>query len=396
MGFEAGRAGVLRLFNRQMGGQASWLVIFGLIGAAVAVSKMKRPLFKEPRSQAVLLWLVWFFTLAVYFSTAGFFHRYYLNLIAPSIAALCGISVTELWQSYREKGWRGWILPLALLATAGVQAVLLIPYPAWVQQLGPGILILGMFSFLALAILRIIRSYSPYLPASILALGLTGLLIAPAVWSITTITHGVSASMPVAGPGQSMGPMRNPGANLIGLGFMGINEGMNITKLVDFLKRNRKEEKFLLAVPNARLAWDIILETGDPVMAMGGFMGMDNILTVENIDHMVKNGDVRYFLVRRMPQIPAGARPIQPGTRPALGGIFGGAGALREIDKWIEEHGTLVPDEAWKDTTDLNRERPTQAAIGWLPFTNIPFSALRPGIRGSLKLYDLRPESTKS
>ena len=41
------------------------------------------------------------------------------------------------------------------------------------------------------------------------------------------------------------------------------------------------QARFLLATPNTQFAAPIIIGTGQPVMAMGGFSGRDPILTVE-------------------------------------------------------------------------------------------------------------------
>ena len=53
----------------------------------------------------------------------------------------------------------------------------------------------------------------------------------------------------------------------------------------------------MLATPSARLAAPIIIRTGQPVMAMGGFSGRDPILTVEALADLARRGDVRYVLL---------------------------------------------------------------------------------------------------
>jgi 4-amino-4-deoxy-L-arabinose transferase-like glycosyltransferase len=47
-GNDGGPAGVLRLFNRPLGGQIGWLIAFGLMGFAAASAKLKKPRFKDP------------------------------------------------------------------------------------------------------------------------------------------------------------------------------------------------------------------------------------------------------------------------------------------------------------------------------------------------------------
>ncbi len=57
-------------------------------------------------------------------------------------------------------------------------------------------------------------------------------------------------------------------------------------------------------------------------MAVGGFSGSDNILTVERLSRMVADGEIRYF---------------QIGGR--------GMGRQSEISRWVQEHGEVVTFE---------------------------------------------------
>ena len=64
-----------------------------------------------------------------------------------------------------------------------------------------------------------------------------------------------------------------------------------------YLEANRGTTKFLVAVPSSQSADSIIIATGEPVMAMGGFTGSDPILTADSVAQLVKDGTVRYFLL---------------------------------------------------------------------------------------------------
>jgi 4-amino-4-deoxy-L-arabinose transferase-like glycosyltransferase len=113
--FNTGDPGLLRLFNEPLGGQIVWLLPMALLGM-LALAWQRRPHFREDRrQQSLILWGTWLLTMAIFFSMASFFHQYYLSTLAPAICALFGISVVVMWQDYRRSGWRGWLLPLALL-----------------------------------------------------------------------------------------------------------------------------------------------------------------------------------------------------------------------------------------------------------------------------------------
>jgi 4-amino-4-deoxy-L-arabinose transferase-like glycosyltransferase len=407
-GNDGGPAGVLRLFNHALGGQIGWLIVFGLVGGAAASAKLKKPRFKDPPSRMLLLMLVWFFSMAVYFSTAGFFHRYYLALIAPSVAALAGIGFSALKELSRGGGRLRWGFTFAVLVSAVVQLVLLRSYPGWRIPLAAALAACSLSST-ATALCSSKSAHRRRLENAAAAIGFAGLLIAPAVWSMTPLIFGGNPSMPAAGPelapgysgappgqrGPGLGPMA--GFGMRGGGFRGggalgrpAHGVLGSTNLVKFVLAHRTSEKFLLAVPTARQAWDIILETGEPVMAMGGFMGSDHILNPEKIERMIAAGDVRYFLVRKVPETPAGGRPFGPAAG-MRGGPGGGSEEQLAIERWIEKRGTTVPDEEWKEEEDLNRAK----AIG-PPAPRALNAPGRPFLRaimggGALALYDLKP-----
>jgi hypothetical protein len=68
-------------------------------------------------------------------------------------------------------------------------------------------------------------------------------------------------------------------------------------KLLAFLQCNHQSEAYLLAAVNARQAAPIIIATGDPVVALGGFMGRDPSLTVDGFARLVEDHRVRFALV---------------------------------------------------------------------------------------------------
>lgn len=113
------------------------LAVVGLLAAA---SQRRPRLPLDGKQGALVLWGTWLLTMAAFFSVAGMFHRYYLVMLAPAIAALVGIGVAALWKDYRSPGWRGWLLPLALVGTAAVQGYFILSsYEGWPVWLTPGI-----------------------------------------------------------------------------------------------------------------------------------------------------------------------------------------------------------------------------------------------------------------
>ncbi len=374
---ETGNPGPLRLFNTQLGGQTSWLLPLAIIGLILAGWRagIRFPLNK--RQQALVMWGMWLLTMGVFFSVAGFFHTYYLVMLAPSICALAAIGLIALWQEYQQSNWRGWLLSAALLITAAVQAMMLLPYNGFRELLIPAILLLTLVAVILLLLARFVtRMQSRRILMTAIAIGMFGLLIAPLVWTGSSLVLPSVALIPRAGP-VSLTDIGFPGGrnglNGAGFpggrngqfpGFAGGRAGFNIGQIIgssstankqleQYLLAHQGNTRYLVATINAMSASPLILDTGKPVMALGGFSGSDPIVDANKLSAMVANGTVRYFL------IPSpGFSNLPPQIRETLGrggnrGGFGGFGGgnTQVINNWVSTHCTVVPTDQWQTSS---------------------------------------------
>jgi len=351
--FNTGTPGPLRLFNEPLAGQTAWLLPLALLGI-LAVAWQRRPRLQHDwQQQSLVLWGMWLLTMGIFFSVAGFFHQYYMTEMAPAIAALFGIGLVTMWQDYQRSGWRGWLLPLALIATALEQIHILNSYPTWGQWLIPVIAVLCLLGSAVLIILRL-RSSVGFdrgqvrflLPA--LSIAILSLMIAPTVWAGIPVLQNVQAQLPVAGPSQR--------------GDFGGNRGASVnTTLVSYLEANQGKATFLVATPSSMTADEIILTTNKPVMALGGFSGGDPILTTSQLASLVKNGTVRFFLLnstgsgQQVPPQVLDRIPEQFRDRP--GGGFGG-GQQSSLTNWVTQHCTIVPASQWQSSATTTNNTP--------------------------------------
>jgi 4-amino-4-deoxy-L-arabinose transferase-like glycosyltransferase len=325
---ETGEAGPFRLFNKQLAGQASWLLPLAGLGLLAAAWQIRLRWPLSAQHQALALWGAWLVPQLIFFSYAGLFHRYYLEMLSPAIAALAGAGVAALWADYQRGGLRGWLLPLALVATAALEVFILKDFPEWGVWLIPVVAGLTLMAAAGLFIAR--RSASP-LRSLIAAAGFVALLAAPAVWSLTPLM-GSNVSLPYAGPDV----VRGAGPGQRGIGQPGGAPESN--QLAQFLLDHRGDAKYLLGTLNANTAAPVILATGEPVMAMGGFSGSDNILTAEALEAMMARGEVRFFLI---PSSPTGAGGQPPsGNNPQNRG--------NDLTRWIGEHCAKVDPALWR------------------------------------------------
>ncbi|MDE5600391.1 MAG: glycosyltransferase family 39 protein, partial [Oscillospiraceae bacterium] len=99
---EIGNASLFRLWNNSLFGQASWLLIFALVSLAVCLRK-KLLISKNINQCVLLLFGCWVVTAGLFFSFAGFFHAYYLSMIAPPIAMLSAIGINYIYEQLAKK-----------------------------------------------------------------------------------------------------------------------------------------------------------------------------------------------------------------------------------------------------------------------------------------------------
>jgi hypothetical protein len=68
------------------------------------------------------------------------------------------------------------------------------------------------------------------------------------------------------------------------------------SQLISYLEKHRDGATWLVAVSSAQSASPIIVKTGLPVIAMGGFSGSDPAMTVPKLQSYVHAGKLHYVL----------------------------------------------------------------------------------------------------
>ena len=395
-GMSTGQPGPLRLADPNMAGQIIWFLPLVLLGlwAALRKDSFSRPL--QTNHSALLLWFGWFLTYALVFSfMKGGMHTYYIVMLAPPLAALTGIGARSLWTSFisGEKYWS--LLPLAFLLTVVWQVYIWFGYPHWEQVIRPVLLMGAGLSVVGLTALRgSVRSGKishRWLPLAY-GVGLFTLFISPAVWSLSA----------VLAPDRSVEANPNLLSGTGGQGGRGgFGEDTNNQKLLSYLEANEPNAKYLVVAQNSQSVSSIIIQTGLPAISIGGFMGGDPTITLDQFIEKVKSGEFRYMLVAPLRQGFGGqggrgsfsglgsngraqGQPWQAGGRGAQAGAWGqrnqggwggGFGGdpnsdRAKIAQWVRDHGKLVDPALWRvkrpktETTDTPSPEPGHLGFG--------------------------------
>ncbi|MFF1440416.1 glycosyltransferase family 39 protein [Streptomyces sp. NPDC058295] len=103
----------------------------------------------------------------------------------------------------------------------------------------------------------------------------------------------------------------------------GMDGGTQVSSaMITYLKKNQDGATWLVAVATDQTASSIILESGEPVISMGGWSGSDNAMTLAKLKSLVKAGKLHYIVV----------------------GDSGQGSSNSEISTWVKANGTAVSD----------------------------------------------------
>ncbi|MEV6508028.1 glycosyltransferase family 39 protein [Streptomyces sp. NPDC051642] len=385
-----GSSGLYRMFNEIMGGQISWLIPFAaitLVGGLVLRGRAPRA---DAKRAALMLWGGWFVLHFLTFSLAeGTFHPYYVTAMAPGIAALAGAGGVLLYRAFREGSaakW-AWVLPAAIAASC-VWAVVLLQ-----RVSGSGtvytvaeivVAVAGIASVLGLLVGRFTKRHRLMGFAALAAV--VALLAGPAAYSVSAATSSTNGTNPTAGPSTGGGMGGGGGGGMGGApsgtksgtkpsgsapsgtrpsgsgsapsssssttksgsesgaesgtasgaesGTQSAGGGMGggsqvSSEMIAYLKKHQDGATWLLAVSTDQTASSIILESGQPVISMGGWSGSDNAMTLAKLKSLVKSGKLHYIIVSS----------------------DGGQGTNSAITTWVKAHGTAVKSSAYSSSS---------------------------------------------
>jgi len=306
----SGAPGALRLFNAELGGEIGWLIPAAVIALVAGIYvTATRPRTDRLRA-AIILWGGWLVVMGGVFSyMSGVIHSYYAVALAPAVAVPVGVGAVLLWEQRARLGAR-LVLASMVIVSSAWGYVLLQRTPSWHPWLRYLVLALGLASAVALvAAGDLLRR--PWIAA--LAAALLCSAVAPsAAYTLSTASTPHTGSTPSSGPAATGG---------FGRGFGG-GGGTSTSSALDRLIAASTGYRWAAATSSSMTAAPLELATGKAVMALGGFTGSDDAITLARFKELVAAGKIHYFI--------AGG-----GGGGFGGGGFAGGGGVSEIASWV-------------------------------------------------------------
>jgi 4-amino-4-deoxy-L-arabinose transferase-like glycosyltransferase len=326
-----GHAGLTRLFAGGSGGQISWLLPAALVFLVVGILLYRKTARTDLARAQYLMWGGWLLgTAAVFSFMSGIFHEYYSVALAPPVAALVGIGVTELWRR-RQATWSMLLLAVTVAGTVGWAFVLLRRTPDFVPPLRWVVLAAGVVAAAALVIGAVLPAPTTgrrdIAVAAVLAAAAA--LAGPLAYSIQTVSTAHNGGLATAGPMvPGTGFPGGPG----GHGFRGMFINNASGEVAGLLSHDAEHYTWVAAMNRANNAAAYQLTTGDPVMPIGGFMSSDPSPTLAQFQRYVADKRIHYYIDAPKPDRNGGQEP--PSDR--------GDTESSKIADWVKGHFTPV------------------------------------------------------
>lgn len=287
-------AGFSRLFNADFAPEAAWL-LFPALACAVVLLALRDPTVRQRYSPIALIGSTWLITVVGVLSLAGtMVHSYYTFSFAAPMAVVLSLGLHQLWKGRYRPVTR--VIGSVVIAATGYLAHKILEYS---NEWPPGWhLLLPAASVLA-SLLWLMPSGKPKM-AILLPVALS-LLMGPAMCSLYTVNTPQSGTNPLSGPPSSFDgslskrfEAARQGADLRSLQLAFGSPPSQ--ELVRMLRGDKPKETWAAMTVTAQNAALYQLESGRPVAALGGWLGLDSVPTLGEFKELVAEGRIGYFI----------------------------------------------------------------------------------------------------
>lgn len=280
-----GAPGPLRLFEKRLFDQGSWMLAFALVGLlafALLIFAGQRTR-RDPRLATLIVLGGWLLAeVAVLDFSKGIVHPYYISALAPGVAAMVAAGALAFVQFAQRRSLAWALLPCAVGATVVVQVANL-RYQHYMRWFLPVLIAGAAAGLVAMAVALLVRR----LVAPAMALLLCLLLVAPAAYATTTWLAPVQGTFAAAGPHQASGD-----------GGIGVNaKSMRVYhRIISYVSTHKPGTRWAVLTDASPTAAPLIL-LGQPAGAMAGYSGTDPALDGPGLARLIALGEARYVVL---------------------------------------------------------------------------------------------------
>jgi 4-amino-4-deoxy-L-arabinose transferase-like glycosyltransferase len=309
--------GWTKLFSGMFGTQVGWLYPLALLALVLGLVRARRAPRTDPRRGGFIMWGLWLAAFGVMYSEMSLPHTAYVAVLAPPVAALAAVGMVLTWTAYRD-GTARWALPAAIAAQVAWSGYLSSQYPHFLPWLTWIVLAVAIVSLAVLTAATLTGRIGRAVLLGGMAAGIAAMTTTPAIWSASVLDPPYRGSSfdASAGPG---------GQHLVDHDFQPSGS------LLGYLSAHQDGARFVAATDSWGTADSYIVTTGRTFMPIGGFTGALPHPTVTEFQQLIRDGQLRYYLLGPYGGLNVALDMGEPGT--SAGAILG----------WVRTRCVLVP-----------------------------------------------------
>jgi 4-amino-4-deoxy-L-arabinose transferase-like glycosyltransferase len=289
--------GIRRIFNGNFAPEIGWLLFTAIVCCLiVVVLNRSLNLSSQQRNLAVVasVWFAIVFLVLCFMGTM--IHTYYTYALGAPMALIVAIGLSCLWRLRQRPALR--ILGALIVGASAYMALRVMEYsdhwPMWVRAGQAGMGLAAALTWFFSARYR--------LPRILSAVAVTlCLLMAPIAANLYTL------ATPQRGTNPQSGPLGNDATSMSRL-MVAVKAGqppwaqqtavgaLPSPDVVDLLRRDTDDQVWGAATYSAQNAALYQIDSGRPVIPLGGWLGTDPAPTLEQFQRLVSEHQIGYFI----------------------------------------------------------------------------------------------------
>lgn len=307
LGLEGPGPSATRLFTGELGRSIGWTLPAALTIVAIGTVASARAGWRTPRTAGYLLWGSWLLALVGVFSVSPGIQASYLAALAPAIAAVVGIGLAHAWSHHPSSLPR--VLALVVVGGTAGYGLWLLPatgtgLPSW---LFAAAVVLGLVAVVEL--LASVRRPADATQARI-AFGV-------AAWAVVLIPTVAAAQLVFQHQGAYDTPFQ-PRRETASIDALFIDTPKLVARGLPALESRRVGAPILAAVQTAAVGSVFAYESGEQVLAVGGFTGSGPAPSASEFADLIQRGRSVRCSGFPGPGIPASAGLVSTARSMAL------------------------------------------------------------------------------
>jgi 4-amino-4-deoxy-L-arabinose transferase-like glycosyltransferase len=289
--------GLPRLLNGNFAQEIAWLLVTGIFCSIMLVVLHRRLDLDRRQRNIVAVSVVWFGTaLTVLCSMGTMIHTYYTYSLGAPLALTLALGLSSLWKLRQRTVLR--VLGAILISSSSYLATRVMEYshewPLWLRICVP---VLGLIGAV-LWVLPPTRGQLGLLTSAILACSFLAAPIATNLYTLSTPQWGTN---PMSGPaGSDSGSLTKLMAALKAGEVRWAQQtalGVTVSEITEMLKTRTSDQQWGAATFTAQNAALYQLQSGRPVIPLGGWLGSDPAPTLERFRTLVAEKQIGYFIL---------------------------------------------------------------------------------------------------